>query len=172
MPESEGQGVPEDRDAAYARTHGRPGMSPSNLTNIGPEVLGAEEVAELYGCRWEIEPVFKERKSQYALDRVNTTNRSVAEALIWASLLTLVVSRRLHSEIRSRLPEEVGVRYPPMRWGIAFREQSGKILELLMERLRRKYVDPEPMLELVRTLMARALDPNAGRERFRAEWWG
>jgi hypothetical protein len=33
-------------------------------------------------------------------------------------------------------------------------------------------VDPEPMLELARTLMARALDPNAGRERFRAEWWG
>jgi putative transposase len=142
------------------------------LTNIGPEVLSAEEVAELYGCRWEIELVYKELKSQYALDRVNTTNRSVAEALIWASLLTLVVSRRLHSEIRSRLPEKARVRYPPMRWGIAFREQSGKILELLLERLRRKHVDPEPMLELARTLLARALDPNAGRERFRAEWWG
>jgi putative transposase len=111
-------------------------------------------------------------KSQYALDRVNTTHRAVAEALIWASVLTLVVSRRLHSEIRSRLSEEATVRYRPMRWGIAFREQSGKILELLMERLRRKPVDPEPMLELARTLMARALDPNAGRESFRAEWWG
>jgi putative transposase len=142
------------------------------LTNLGPEVLSAEDVAELYGCRWEIELVFKELKSQYALDRVNTANRSVAEALIWASLLTLVVSRRLHSEIRSQLPEEVRVRYPPMRWGIAFREQSGKILEQLMDRLRRKHVDPGPMLELARTLMARALDPNAGRERFRAEWWG
>ena len=142
------------------------------LTNLGPEVLSAEEVAELYGCRWEIELVFKELKSQYALDRVNTTNKSVAEALIWASLLTLVVSRRLHSEIRRRLPEEVRARYPPMRWGIAFREQSGKILELLLMRLRKKRVDPEPLLELARTLMARALDPNAGRERFRAEWWG
>jgi putative transposase len=63
------------------------------LTNLGSEVLNAEEVAQLYGCRWEIELVFKELKSQYALDRVNTTNRAVAEALIWASLLTLVVSR-------------------------------------------------------------------------------
>jgi len=142
------------------------------LTNIGPEVLSAEEVAQLYGCRWEIELVFKELKGQYALDRVNTTNRSVAEAMIWASLLTLIVSRRLHTEIRSRLSEEVRARYPPIRWGIAFREQSGKILELLMERLERKRVDPEPMLELARTLMARALDPNAGRERFRADWWG
>ena len=142
------------------------------LTNIGPEVLSAEEVAQLYGCRWEIELVFKELKSQYALDRVNTSNRSVAEAMIWASLLTLVVSRRLHSEIRSRLAEDVRVRYPSGRWGIAFREQSGKILELLMKKLRRRHVDPEPMLELARALMARAWDPNAGRERFRADWWG
>jgi putative transposase len=103
---------------------------------------------------------------------VNTSNRSVAEAMIWASLLTLVVSRRLHSEIRSRLAEDVRVRYPPGRWGIAFREQSGKILELLMKKLRRRHVDPEPMLELARALMARAWDPNAGRERFRADWWG
>lgn len=33
------------------------------LTNLGPEVLSAEEVAELYGCRWEIELVFKELKT-------------------------------------------------------------------------------------------------------------
>ncbi len=142
------------------------------LTNIGPEVLSAEEVAELYGCRWEVELVFKELKSQYALDRVNTTNRSVAEALIWASLLTLVVSRRLHSAVRERIPEGLRARYPPMRWGIAFREQSGRILETLMQRLERKKVEPEPLLELAQTLMARALDPNAGRERFRTEWWG
>jgi IS4 transposase len=142
------------------------------LTNIGPEVLSAGEVAELYGCRWEVELVFKELKSQYALDRVNTTNRSVAEALIWASLLTLVVSRRLHSAVRERLPEKLRVRYPPMRWGIAFREQSGRILETLMARLHRKRVEPEPLLELARSLMARARDPNAGRERFRAGWWG
>ena len=142
------------------------------LTNIGPEVLSAEEVAHLYGCRWEIELVFKELKSQYALDRVNTTNRSVAEALIWASLLTLVVSRRLHTSLRERIPEKLRVRYPPMRWGIAFREQSGRILTTLLDRLRRKRVEPEPLLELAKTLMARAMDPNAGRERFRAEWWG
>jgi putative transposase len=98
------------------------------LTNIGPEVLSVEEVAELYGCRWEIELVFKELKGQYALDRVNTRNRAVAEALIWASLLTLVVSQRLHSEIRSRLPEEVRVRYPPMRWGSLSECSQGRSL--------------------------------------------
>ncbi len=113
-------------------------------------------MAKLYGCRSEIELGFKELESQYALDPVNTTNRSVAEALIRASLLRLVVGRRRPSVIRSRLPGEVRVRSPPMRWGIASREQSGKILELLIERLRRKHGDPEPMLELARTLMASA----------------
>jgi len=142
------------------------------LTNIPVEVLSPEEVASLYGCRWEVELVFKELKSQYALDRVNTTNQSVAEALIWASRLTLVVSRRLHSVVRAQIPEGMRARYPPLRWGIAFREQSGRILDTLLDRLHRKRVDPEPLLELARTLMARALDPNAGRERFRAEWWG
>ncbi len=142
------------------------------LTNIGVEVLSADEVAALYGCRWEVELVFKELKSQYALDRVNTKNRSVAEALIWASLLTLIVSRRLHTAVRERIPERLRVRYPPIRWGIAFREQSARILETILDRLKRKRVEPEPLLELARALLARALDPNAGRERFRAEWWG
>ena len=117
--------------------------------------------------------MFKELKSQYALDRVNTTNRSVAEALIWASATDLGGQPTTpHGDPRERIPEKLRVRYPPMRWGIAFREQSGRILETLMDRLERKRVDPEPLLELARTLMARAIDPNAGRERFRAEWWG
>ncbi len=142
------------------------------LANFGAGVLSAEEVAELYGCRWEIELMLKELKSQYALDRVDTTNRSVAEALFWASLLTLVASRRLHSAVRERIPEPLRARYPPMRLGIAFRGQSGRILETLLDRLHRKHVDPEPLLELARALIARAMDPNAGRERLRAEWWG
>lgn len=142
------------------------------LTNIGPEVLSAEEVAQLYGCRWEIELVFKELKSQYALDRVNTKNRSVAEAMIWASLLTLMVSRRTYNAMREGLSKEVRARYPPGRWGIAFREQSGRLLDVLMKHLGRERVDGEPLLELSRALWARALDPMAGRQKFRDQWWG
>lgn len=142
------------------------------LTNLGPEVLSAEEVAQLYGCRWEIELVFKELKSQYALDRVNTKNRSVAEAMIWASLLTLLVSRRTYNAMREGLSGEERARYPPGRWAIAFREQSGRILDVVMKALGKEKVDGEPLLELSRALWARALDPMAGRKKFRDEWWG
>ena len=141
------------------------------LTNLPVDVLSAEEVASLYGCRWEVELVFKELKSEYALDRVNTSNRYVAESLIWASILTMVVSRRLHTAVRERIKEEYRARYTPIRWARAFREQSGRILDTLMDRLHRKRIAPEPLLEIARALMARAIDPNAGRTRFRAEYW-
>jgi len=38
------------------------------ITNISPELLEPEEVARLYGARWEVEILFKELKSRYALD--------------------------------------------------------------------------------------------------------
>ena len=142
------------------------------LTNLPVDVLSAEEVAQLYGCRWEIELVFKELKSEYALDRVNTSKREVAEALLWASILTLVVSRRLHTAVRERIKQEYRARYTPIRWARAFREQSGRILDTLMDRLHRKRIAPEPLLEIARALLARAIDPNAGRRRFREEYWG
>ncbi|MGI0067529.1 MAG: hypothetical protein ACREB9_03785 [Thermoplasmata archaeon] len=115
--------------------------------------------------------MFKELKGQYALDRVNTSNRNVVEALIWASLLTMVVSRRLHTAVREQLPEGVRSRYSSMRWAYAFREQSGRILDTLLDRLHRKRIAPEPLLEIARALMARGLDPNAGRKKFRDEFW-
>jgi putative transposase len=141
------------------------------LTNVPVNVLDAEEIASLYRCRWEIELTFKELKSEYALDRVNTSNRRVVESLIWASILTMIVSRRLHSTVRERIKEEYRARYTPIRWARGFREQSGRILDTLMDRLHRKRIDPEPLLEIARGLMARAIDPNAGRTRFRAEYW-
>lgn len=142
------------------------------LTNIRPEVLSAEEVAQLYGCRWEIELLFKELKGQYALDQVNTKNRSVAEAMIWASLLALMVSRRTYNAMREGLSKEDRAKYPPMRWGIAFRREAGKLLDLLMKKLQRERVEGQPLLELSLALWARALDPMAGRQKFRDEWWG
>lgn len=105
------------------------------LTNIGPEVLSAEEVASLYRMRWEIELTFKELKSQYALDAFRTTNANIVEALIWAALLTLVASRRLYNLVRARAPPELLPRYTPMMWSIEFREGGSAVLGCLLARL-------------------------------------
>ena len=59
------------------------------ITNIYPDVLVPEDVGMLYGARWDIELLFKELKSKYALDLLNTTNPQIIEALIWVAILTL-----------------------------------------------------------------------------------
>ena len=47
------------------------------ITNIPSDVLKPEEIATPYRKRWEIELIFKELKSKYALDVVNTTNPQI-----------------------------------------------------------------------------------------------
>jgi IS4 transposase len=47
------------------------------ITNISDELLTAKDIAYLYKGRWEIELIFKELKSKYQLDVVETTNVQV-----------------------------------------------------------------------------------------------
>src|SRR5665647_1559665 len=63
------------------------------ITNIQKDVLNAKDIAKLYGTRWDIELLFKELKSRYALDVLETKNVQIIEALIWTAMLTLIVSR-------------------------------------------------------------------------------
>ena len=44
------------------------------ITNIQKDVLNAKDIAKLYGARWDIELLFKELKSRYALDAVSYTH--------------------------------------------------------------------------------------------------
>jgi len=81
------------------------------ITNISPELLEAEEVARLYGARWEVEILFKELKSKYALDVVPTANQQVIEAFIWIAILTLLISRRIYTIIRRLNPDAKMVRF-------------------------------------------------------------
>jgi IS4 transposase len=142
------------------------------LTNIAPERLSAEEVATLYSLRWEIELTFKEMKSSYALDKFRTTKVEVVEALIWSALLTLVASRRLHNLVRARQPPELRPRYPPIRWGKAFRRTAREILALLLSHLGLgTRIDQRRYTRLVSVQLTRlALDPHVTRHRPRDEW--
>ena len=70
------------------------------ITNINSDILGPEDIGKLYGARWDIELMFKELKSRYALDVINTKNPQIIEALIWVAILTLLVSRRTYYNVR------------------------------------------------------------------------
>ncbi len=71
------------------------------ITNIQKDVLNAKDIAKLYGARWDIELLFKELKSKYALDVLETKNVQIIEALIWTAILTLIVSRRIYNLVRN-----------------------------------------------------------------------
>jgi IS4 transposase len=77
------------------------------ITNIPSDILDAEDIAKLYGAREDIELVFKELKSRYAMDVVNTTNPNIVEAYIWIALLTLLLSRRIYTIVRSHNEKEM-----------------------------------------------------------------
>ena len=138
------------------------------VTNVGREALTAEEVAELYSLRWQIELTCKELKSYYALDQITSTKAEVVEALLWASLLTLIVSRRIYNLVRSREPEELRARYTPLRWAALFRQMSPRILEMTRAYIEGGRVSRKDGAIVSKLLTQEALDPHVNRHRLLA----
>ncbi len=137
------------------------------LTNIPPDVLEPEDIAKLYGARWDIELIFKELKSRYAMDVINTKNPDIIEAYIWIAILTLLVSRRIYSIVRSQNPATKMVRYTQLRWSTIFAENASDQLKLIL-----RYCGIEISLEtFIDVYSSHALDPHVNRHRFRSEWW-
>ena len=137
------------------------------LTNILNDDLSPEDVAKLYGARWDIELMFKELKSRYDLDVVNTKNTQIIEAYIWISILTLLMSRRIYNIVRKYSPKEKIVRYTQLRWSTIFTENASDQLTLIL-----RYYGIERTFETVMNVyQSQALDPHVNRERFREEWW-
>jgi IS4 transposase len=73
------------------------------LTNVPPQRPSAEDITATYAARWTIELVFRELKRHYRLDQMASAKKPVVEALLYAALLTLVVSRELLAAPRQRL---------------------------------------------------------------------
>lgn len=64
-------------------------------TNLGRKQFCLRDVGRLYRLRWQIELLFKEWKSYASLRRFDTSKSTIAEGLIWASLLTATLKRYL-----------------------------------------------------------------------------
>ena len=111
--------------------------------------------------------MFKELKSRYALDALDTKNPLIIEALIWVAILTLLVSRRTYFNVRKIHPGKNIVRFTQLRWSIIFAENADDQLTLIL-----RYLGITRTWEtLAGVYDSQALDPHVNRERFRAEWW-
>ena len=137
------------------------------MTNLQLDLLEPQEVSRLYGARWEIEILFKELKSKYALDVVPTSNPQVIEAFIWIAILTLLISRRIYTIIRRLNPGANMVRFTQIRWSNIYSESSNQILNAVLH-----YLGLETsLMTSFKISMSEALDPHVNRRRFTEEWW-
>jgi putative transposase len=139
--------------------HAQTGEYHLYVTNIPPDRLGAEDIRATYALRWQIELLFKELKQHYRLDQMPSKKQRVVEALLYAAILTLVVSRRILDAVRLRL-KSLADRLPLQRWAALFACVALDLLAI-MTRPHRDVVDT-----IARTsafLLHEAVDPNSSR---------
>jgi IS4 transposase len=134
------------------------------ITNLPAEDYRAPDIAKLYQACWEVELLFRELKTVYGLDEINSGKPEVVEALILIGLLSLVVSRTLRElfieiieENRNNDGAAASSLLPRERWAQAFGRRSDRVLRRVASRL--GYEPPS----LVESLMNDALNPNAHR---------
>jgi IS4 transposase len=70
------------------------------LTNLAAEEYSAPDIAQLYRARWEVELLFKELKSRFGLDEINTTDPYLIETLILIAAISLMMSRVIVDELQ------------------------------------------------------------------------
>jgi len=135
------------------------------LTDIAVDTLSAEDIATLYAARWDVELIFKELKSRYALDVVDTRNPQIVEAYIWTAILTLIVSRRIYKIVREISKKDM-VRFTQLRWSKVFAENADTQLTLVLA-----YYGFERTIEtLMEVYDSQALDPHVNRDRLMEPW--
>ena len=135
------------------------------MTNIPVERLYAEDIASLYGARWEIEMVFKELKSYYRMDQIDSENQYIIESLIWVSILTLMCSRRVLQLVRNANSEKAN-RYTHLRWARVFGENAHRLLKEVLESMG-MHLD---MVVLYNIYLNHGCDPNIKRKRLMEGW--
>ena len=129
------------------------------LINVPREWLGLEHIPAVYAVRWEIELLFRELKTQYRIDDQRSRSRHVTKCLLYASLITLAVSRRLHRLLAPN-PERLPQRHPLDRWAVLFTTISRDLLELVVgPTSQRSFI----AVRLRRFLLHEAPDPNRRR---------
>lgn len=137
------------------------------ITNISDELLTAKDISQLYKGRWEIELVFKELKSKFQLDIIETTNEQAIEAFIWLSILTMIVSRELYNMIKKLNLDKKATRFTQMRWSNVFIESCPDFLRDILCYLGVKDI----LTTKLEIYESQALDPHVNRERFRDNLW-
>ena len=144
------------------------------LTNLGKEDYSAPDIAQLYRARWEVELLFKELKSRFGLDEINTTDAYIIEALVIMAAISLMMSRVIVDELRSLEArqreaeaaadaDESASRLPRRRCSLAVERHAHLIQLYLMVELGYELPDLDELL------LWASRNPNPHRQRLRSQ---
>ncbi len=89
------------------------------VTNLARKEFFPADLAQIYRCRWEVELLFRELKTQYNLEEFDTSDEHVVKILLYAALLSLLVSRELLDLVTEQADDELV--FPTERWAATFR---------------------------------------------------
>lgn len=126
------------------------------VTNVSSEDLSAEEVAEMYRLRWQVEIFFKMIKQHGRIHHLNTSNEAAVEALIWAGVLAAIVSMEALDTMRSKMDSDR--RVTALRFEALFEDEAPGLLNQLVRAL-----IPEARNTPMEILAYEAADPNRSR---------
>ncbi|WP_281259905.1 IS4 family transposase [Halalkaliarchaeum desulfuricum] len=112
------------------------------ITNVPREEFLPDELATIYSCRWETELLFRELKTQYELDEFDTIKKHVVEILLYAAILSLLVSQELLALLTEHASAEIV--FPPERWAATLRSHAQLLLYRLGDYLG---YSPPPLLD-------------------------
>jgi IS4 transposase len=128
------------------------------ITNIPPERLSAEEIAQCYAARWEVELLFRQLKEVFHLAELPSRKSHIVEALLYAALFSLMAARSFWLELCRVFPTECS-RWTPERWSAIFEASAEDLLALRFARHR----DQESSLKLLQMWFRELPDPNLKR---------
>ena len=111
------------------------------FTNLPRSEYPAPDIAQLYRARWEVELLFKELKSRFRLDEINTTKPYIIEALTIMAAISLMISREIVDELHKLDAKrrdvadadsrESASRLPPRRGSLAV-ERHAHLIQLYL----------------------------------------
>jgi len=112
------------------------------ITNLPRDEFLPADLATIYRCRWEVELLFRELKTQYNLDEFDTGKTYIVEILLYAAVLSMLVSRDLLALVTEQADDKIV--FPLERWAATFRSHAQLIFHELGEYLG---YSPPPLLE-------------------------
>jgi len=115
------------------RVHPESGEWHCYLTNLNQDEFTADEIAELYRFRWEIESLFDEAKNECSLGDIAVKREEATMTLLYVMLIRQFVLKRVYLVLRTLLDEDTRQRLSPKLYGRVFIEQMGVLLKNLTD---------------------------------------